>query len=194
MSVKYFAVKGGNFMVRGIKYLLPMMLIVFVTLNAEEKTFKYVGVKKCKICHKQEKYGNQYGKWLETKHSKAYEALASEKAKEIAKEKGIEDPQKSEKCLKCHVTAYGVSDDLKEKTLTLEEGVSCEACHGPGSEYKKLNVMKKLTADEIEPASVGLVVPTEETCKGCHNEESPTYKSFDFEKYKAEIEHPLPKK
>lgn len=184
-------------MMKVTKILITVLVTIGFSsyLGAEKgKVFKYVGVKKCKVCHKQEKYGNQYSRWLESKHSKAYETLASEEAKKIAKEKGIEDPQKNGDCLKCHVTAFNVSQDLKMETFTLEEGVSCEACHGPGSEYKKLNVMKKLTAGEIEPASVGLQEPNEENCKGCHNEESPTYKEFDFEKFKAEIDHPLPKK
>ena len=66
----------------------------------------YVGAKKCKMCHNSTKAGKQYTIWSESAHSKAYENLASEKAKAIAKEKGIEYPQKSDACLKCHAPSH----------------------------------------------------------------------------------------
>ena len=97
---------------------------------------------------------------------------------------GIDDPQKSEKCLNCHVTGHGVA---------VEEGVGCESCHGPGSEYKTIKVMKKIFAGEVKGADYGLINPGEAQCKTCHNEKSPTYKTFDFKKKFAEIAHPVSK-
>ena len=38
----------------------------------------------------------------------------------------------------------------------------------------------------------GLLIPDEATCLECHNEQSPTYREFDFEKRWAEIAHPYP--
>jgi hypothetical protein len=35
-------------------------------------------------------------------------------------------------------------------------------------------------------------MPTAETCHGCHNEESPTFKDFNFEERVAQIAHPYP--
>ena len=54
--------------------------------------------------------------------------------------------------------------------------------------YYKMSVMK---APE-KAAAAGLVQPTAETCKGCHNEESPTFKGFDYDEYWAKIAHPKP--
>jgi hypothetical protein len=34
----------------------------------------------------------------------------------------------------------------------------------------------------------------EKQCRTCHNEESPTYKEFDFAKRWEEIKHPIPEK
>ena len=68
----------------------------------EKEVPKYIGAENCGKCHKSAKKGNQLGMWQESQHSKAYATLASEEAKAIAKEKGIEDPQKAEACLKCH--------------------------------------------------------------------------------------------
>ena len=118
--------------------------------------FAYMGAKKCRVCHKKEAKGNQYGKWLETAHAKAYESLASEKALEVAKERGIANPQIEPDCLKCHVTAFPVMDDLENQKITLEEGVSCESCHGPGKGYYKKKTMQAIadSRDYKMPATI----------------------------------------
>ena len=124
--------------------------------NSSAADFKYVGAKKCKTCHKKELIGDQYGKWQEAKHSKALETLKGEKAAEIAKEKGITGPaSESEKCLKCHVTAYGAdAAAFDKKPLNPADGVQCESCHGPGSAYKK----KKTMADHDKSLAAGMRV------------------------------------
>jgi hypothetical protein len=38
----------------------------------------------------------------------------------------------------------------------------------------------------------GLVIPDEQVCIKCHNEESPDFKGFDFDEYFAKIAHPDP--
>jgi len=152
----------------------------------------YVGTAKCAICHKTEAQGEMYPKWQASAHAKAYEALASDKAKEFAKAKGIADPQTSMDCLKCHVTAAGVDAALLGPKYAKEDGVGCESCHGAGADYIKKSTMEGLAGGTIEPASVGLVMPTADDCKKCHNEESPTFSGFDFDKMVAKIAHPMP--
>lgn len=180
--------------------------------NAEEKTHEFVGAKKCKMCHNKPKVGNQYKIWLDTKHAKAFEALASEEGLKAAKKAGIKDPQKSGKCLKCHSTAYDHKETLaknlkvKKSTgkpyLTVEEGVSCESCHFAGSDYKKKKIMK----DKELAVANGLNPKPKEMCQKCHNEESPfwdpaRYKladgktaGFDFDQAWEKIKHLRPKK
>jgi len=167
-----------------MKKVMMLLLVSAGLLIAEEteKKFEYVGTKKCKICHKSEKSGNQWGKWSEGPHAKAFETLASEESKKIAEKMGIEDPQKSDKCLSCHNGWDG------------EEAVGCEDCHGPGSEYKSMKVMKGIFKGELKGEDYGLVTITEETCKKCHNENSPTYKEFKFEEFLKQIAHPVPEK
>jgi len=159
---------------------------------AEEKQRTFVGASKCKTCHKTEAQGSQYPIWEKSAHAKAYEVLASEASLAIAKEKGIENPQTADECLKCHVTGHGVAKEFLGDKYAAAEGVSCESCHGAGGDYIKMSVMKAIASGETEPASVGLVVPDEKTCVACHNEESPTYKPFEYEKRLAEIAHPIP--
>ncbi|MEO0262798.1 MAG: multiheme c-type cytochrome [candidate division WOR-3 bacterium] len=163
-----------------------LILVIGITFcmaqeKKEEKKFEYVGSEKCKVCHKGEKKGSQWEIWEKSNHSKAFETLASEKSKEIAKKMEIEDPQKSEKCLSCH--------NGKDN----ENGIGCEDCHGPGSEYKAMSVMKKIYSGEAKPEDYGLIRPTEKNCIECHNENSPTYKEFKFEEFYEKIKHPVPK-
>jgi hypothetical protein len=160
--------------------------------SASEEEYTYVGVKKCKICHKKPETGDQFGIWEKGPHAKAYATLAGEKAKAEAAKLGIENPQTAPECLKCHATAFAVMADTTAK-ITLEEGVSCESCHGAGSAYQKKATMEGITAGKIAPASVGLVVPDAATCTGCHTPEgNPFYKEFDFAKFSQQIAHPIP--
>lgn len=100
----------------------------------------YVGAEKCKMCHKV-----QYESWVAIgTHSKALE-----------KAKASTNPKFDPSCLGCHSTN-------KSETA---KGVECEACHGAGSDYKALSVMK----DKAKAVAAGLVVPTEQTCAGCHD-------------------------
>jgi hypothetical protein len=153
---------------------------------------QYVGVKKCKMCHKSEKSGAQYTKWTESKHSKAYETLASDKAKELAAKKGIDDPQKSPECLQCHVTGYGKPADQFAAAFVEADGVQCEACHGPGKDYVSRKTMKGITDGSLKAADYGLILPTKERCVECHNDKSPSFVSFDFSADSTKIAHPIP--
>jgi mono/diheme cytochrome c family protein len=150
---------------------------------AEKKEYAYVGTKTCKMCHNTESQGKIYDKWMSTAHAKSMSVLDSAKGE-------TKDP----KCLKCHTTGYGTAtgyDKVANKQTPDELGaVGCEACHGPGADYKAMSVMK----DKAAAIAAGLVMPTEETCKTCHNPESPTFKSFDFAKMLPMIEHHIPKK
>jgi nitrate/TMAO reductase-like tetraheme cytochrome c subunit len=162
----------------------------------EKKDLKYVGVKTCGMCHKTGKQGKQLDRWKDTKHAAAYKSLLTDKADQVAKEKGSEKPAaESPECLKCHVTAYGVDAKMVDKSFDSKNGVQCEACHGPGSAYKSMAIMK----DKAKAIAAGLKAfkdekAIEEFCKTCHNEESPTYKEFKFADMWAKIKHPVPKK
>jgi len=177
----------------GVLFLLSLAILAqdkgTAASPASKASFKYVGAKACKMCHNSATQGKQFDIWMGSKHSKAYATLATPEAKKVAAEKGIADPQKSEKCLKCHVTAYAAPKEMLMPTYSVEEGVSCEGCHGPGEKYKDMKVMK----DKKLSMANGLVIPDEKTCKGCHNPESPSYKEFKFAEALKLIAHPKPK-
>lgn len=160
----------------------------------------YTGVKTCKMCHKNEKTGNQFGKWEAGPHAKAYTTLAGEEAKAIAAKLKIENPQTSGKCLQCHSTAYNWTETKATETIPVEEGVSCESCHGPGKNYKTMAIMKS----HDESVKNGLIAPATKSCEQCHNDKSPVWNperyttkdgkkvGFDVEQASKKIEHSNP--
>lgn len=167
--------------------LAVLALFTFSTMSVAAD-HGYVGVDGCKMCHGK-KTGDQYKIWSESAHANAFKVLASDEAKAVAKKLKLEgDPQKLDECLSCHVTAHGVDAKLLGSKYSVEDGVGCESCHGPGSDYKKYSVMK----DREKAIAAGLIMPDEKTCIQCHNEKSPTYKEFDFKKAYAKIAHPIP--
>jgi hypothetical protein len=183
------------------RFLVLMFVVAFIAIGAlsvmaeEEKAkeeFTLVGVKSCKMCHNKEATGKQFAVWSEGPHAKAFETLASEDAVAKAKELELGNPQEEPKCLVCHATAFPVMADLENLKITMEEGVSCESCHGPGSGYKSKKVKKAVQAGEIERAAVGLIEPNEKVCVTCHNEDNPFHKEFKFDEFVTKIAHPIP--
>jgi len=188
-----------------IKVLIRSMVVVAgcICLTAwgqSEDTAKLVGTKKCAMCHKKDDTGNQYGKWMEASHSKAFELLGSEEAKAVGAKLGIDDPQTSGACLKCHSTAYYFTEELKSEAVALEDGVSCESCHGPGADYKKKTIMES----HDDAVAAGMVADAKTRCVLCHNDTGPTWNperytkadgtktGFDLDQAYEKIKHERP--
>lgn len=165
--------------------IIAISIIFIASLFSQE--FTYIGAGKCKICHKTEKQGQQFPIWEESKHSKTSSALSSPDAGARAQEMGVENPAESPKCLKCHAPLFEKAADFKE------EGVTCEVCHGPGSAYKKLSIMKS----REESVANGLTVKDspelrKKFCSTCH--ENAHGQPFDTEASYEIIKHSVPEK
>ncbi len=169
------------------KLLSLAVLALFAGTILMAQDFKYIGAAKCKMCHMKPAKGEQYNVWLKGPHANAMKSLATDEAKKIATEKGIADPTTDAACVKCHATVGHIDKGLVAG-IKMSEGVSCESCHGPGSMYKGASVMKNREL----AMQKGMILPTEEVCKTCHNEESPTYKPFNYAEKSAQIAHPDP--
>lgn len=171
------------------KFILILTLAaacIFVA-NLFAQEFTYIGAAKCKICHKSEKQGLQFPIWEESMHSKSIAALSSPDAAARAKEMDVENPTESPKCLKCHGPLSEKTSDFKD------EGVTCEVCHGPGSAYKSLSVMKS----RDDSVAKGLTVKDtpekkKEWCLTCHENAHGT--PFDLEASWEKIKHLVPEK
>jgi hypothetical protein len=123
---------------------LGILILSAAVVGAAE----YIGVAKCKMCHKL-----QFESWSGLAHAKAFDQLEAA-------------DQGNAECLECHAT--GGSAEMP--------GVQCEACHGPGSDYKSMKVMK----DRDASVTAGLIVPDEATCTGCHTGAPHDQKPFDY--------------
>jgi len=154
----------------------------------------YVGSRVCGECHWGVKSGNQYEKWRRGPHAHAYSSLWTLEAKEIARLSGIPgEPQESLVCLGCHATAWDTEGWERDATFVLEDGVQCERCHGPGSEYMAVEVMMNREAAMM----AGLMMPTEQDCMMCHAEKgSHTLvlgkSEFDPKEWWKRLAHPIP--
>lgn len=178
---------------RNIRLLFFCFLAVsFVMINAQD--FKYVGSKTCGMCHKKDNDGNQLKVWEESAHSKAFETLKSDEAAAVMKKLGLTTKAyETDKCLSCHTTGHGKPATAFDKKFKAEDGVQCESCHGPGSEYKSMKVMK----NKDDAVAKGLIIYANDEaikaqCVTCHNSESPTFKEFKFAEMYAKIKHNKP--
>ena len=169
--------------------LAASLVITSGSFAASRDPADYVGIKMCAICHKKDDSGNQFAKWQASPHAKAFETLGTDKAKEVAKKLGIDDPQKSGKCLECHATAYNFTESVATDKLKPEDGVTCESCHGPGKKYMSKSTME----DHGKAVAAGMIYPATQSCTLCHNDRSPSWKGFDEKAMVEKIAHPDPK-
>jgi YVTN family beta-propeller protein len=151
-----------------------------------EPPAKYVGSKVCANCHL-----SQYKTWLGTKHARTFVFLGSQTALKVAKAAEIKasSPQHSSFCLNCHGTAADVDPAYMAPDFRIEEGVSCEHCHGPGEKYSKEEVMK----DKQKAAAMGLKKLVPQDCMTCH-QPKPSHSllgrpPFDFPAFWTKIAH-----
>ena len=148
------------------------MVVAFTPGHADAA--KYVGSKKCKMCHKK-----AYKVWKGSKHAHAFAAL---------EKKGATDKPE---CVKCHTTGYSGSGAVSKK----QQNVQCERCHGPGSGYFKVMMRRRSYTTEKAKAA-GLILPDKQgkfCTDNCHNPKSPYFKKFNFDERWAQIKHELDK-
>lgn len=179
--------------------LAALAASTFTNSSSSGADSKYIGADKCKNCHKVDENGNQYAHWEKSKHAQAFAALASDEAKKYAKEKGIEDPQKADACIKCHTTAFGVPADQIKKGFDATKGVQCETCHGPGENHMKARMADAAKnegkKERVQVSDGEIIVKIDaKKCESCHNSESPTFKGFCIHRYSAEQKHWDPRK
>jgi len=178
------------------RWLFPLLALIAPAVFAAEAYRQpvYVGAKACGQCHEGRALGDQLTLWLHSRHAKAYTSLAKPEAKQIAKWSGIPmEPQESAMCLGCHATASQAEPWERDDAFSLRQGVQCEMCHGPGSEYMDEDVMMDREAAML----AGLRMPTKEDCLNCHAEKGSHRivlgpSNFDLDKAWQAIAHPTP--
>lgn len=149
---------------------------------------RYVGSAACRSCHQAFEDANPGITWLRSRHGHAYWRLGSDWSLALAHFRpqyaDVEAPNSDARCLLCHVTARQDDDALLADGFRNEEGVGCESCHGPGSEYADAEVM----ANRDRFIAAGGRIPDAETCRSCHR--NPDH--FDYATWWPKIAHGTP--
>lgn len=156
--------------------IMGLLGVWLVSAAAQEETaaeHQYVGAKKCKICHK-----DVYEAWEQTPHANAWAALSKEE-------------QGKAECITCHMTG-------KDADGEMIVNVECEACHGPGSDYKspKIKSKKKWEESPEEMRKMAMEAglnphPGAEVCTQCHKKEgNPNFKEFNYDEMSKKV-HPI---
>ncbi|MFN0061212.1 MAG: cytochrome c3 family protein [Myxococcaceae bacterium] len=104
-----------------------------------------------------------YLAWKRSRHARATESLSPEQRQDI-------------RCLTCHSPEQARSEQV---------GVTCETCHGSGQHYSPAYVMKDAELARL----VGLLDPSEKSCKACHDAQSPSLEPFNFADKLKLIDH-----
>ena len=113
----------------------------------------------------------EYVTWSRVdKHARSYKVLFSEQSLRIGRNLGLAKPPSQEKiCLDCH--AHNVPVAQRGERFKFDDGVSCEACHGPAGRWLESHVQDGAThADNLKNG----LYPTDDPvaraqlCLSCH--------------------------
>lgn len=133
---------------------------------------KFVGAPACRKCHLKE-----YRSWAATPMARTFDSLKPgerKEAKEKAKLDAAKDYTKEDRCLQCHVTGHGMpggypkAADADQALAADRQGIQCEMCHGPGSQYVVYMREHEKDYRTDEAKKLGLVAPDAGMCAGCH--------------------------
>jgi hypothetical protein len=122
-----------------------------VTLFAQQEQPQFQGAASCARCHEDPSSTDtqsgitaracltEWKTWSRAdRHALAYDALKSERGKRIGEllgKKSVFDAQTG--CVQCHTTTIdAVRADANRRDSILTEGVGCESCHGPSSQWE----------------------------------------------------------
>ena len=138
-----------------------------------------LGVVTCSqsTCHNAEKpwpnssvTQREYAVWREKDpHAKAYRILQSSKAKQIARNLGYKSATGTKLCLDCH--SFNPTQKHREQTFNQTDGVQCEGCHGPASNWLGVHQTGLYFYQRnIEEGMYPTTDPTKraELCLSCH--------------------------
>lgn len=159
--------------------LFPLFLGV-IPSEAQDNRHKFVGTGSCSSsnCHggvqprkSSDVLQNEYGTWIRhDKHSKAYTALLTEDANRMTMLLGMKPAAEEPLCLKCHAT-YVEDAERKGDKYQLEDGVSCESCHGAAEGWLESHAQTGTThSDNLEKGLADTVSlePRAKLCLSCH--------------------------
>src|SRR5215469_1642832 len=122
---------------------LPAGIASAQATQKDAETPQYVGAGGCSApaCHGSVRpltqtpvWQSEYSIWVtQDKHAHAYDSLSNPVAMRMAKILGLPAASSAQKCLACH--SVDAPQSARATTFDQSDGVSCESCHGPASEW-----------------------------------------------------------
>ncbi|HXX92831.1 MAG TPA: multiheme c-type cytochrome, partial [Planctomycetota bacterium] len=143
---------------------------------------KYASMARCntKDCHGADQAKgspalNEYTLWKSADpHSKAFTNLYKAPSKAIGTAMGIAKVTDSARCLACHSKVVEAAQVVDGQKWSVQNGVSCEVCHGPSEKWIDPHATPKEKAWSHEKSvAAGMVdlrdpVPWTARCASCH--------------------------
>ena len=165
--------------------VIPSLLLIALifgpqSAQADDPHYKYMGTGSCSSsnCHGSVNKStssailqNEYTTWQKhDKHSQAYLTLLNQESRTIAGHLGINKPEEEPLCLRCHAT-YVPDKELRGEKYQIEDGVSCESCHGAASAYLETHSISGATYKDDLAKGMADLVPLDKranACLSCH--------------------------
>ena len=117
---------------------------------------------------------NEHFLWLkQDKHARAYEVLHKPRSVRMAEMLQLtEGAHKSPKCLTCH--ALSIPQTQQGPYYQVEDGVSCEACHGPAESWLGTHITRSYKASlQVGMYDTKNLLKRAEKCVSCHVGDAP---------------------
>ncbi|MCB0310713.1 MAG: hypothetical protein KDD42_05735 [Bdellovibrionales bacterium] len=163
-----------------ITFLAGALCCFVLPTHSLAESSKYMGTSSCSSsnCHgaaaprkSTNILQNEYVTWQRhDKHSKAWEVLNGNEAQVMAKHLGMKNPANEALCLDCHATTAD-SSSVFGKEFQIEDGVTCETCHGAAGGWLKSHVERGATHQRNLDSGMRNLVSLEERaklCSACH--------------------------
>lgn len=113
---------------------------------------------------------NEYSTWIvKDRHARAFEVLTNPFSQRMARILGLGAAEKAPKCLACH--ALNPPEEQRARTFGPRDGVSCESCHGPASQWLGSHTARGWTHQQSLQAGMYEtkdLTRRSEKCLSCH--------------------------
>ena len=114
---------------------------------------------------------NEYSIWAsQDKHARAFQVLSNPVSLRIAKILNLGRPEQEPKCLACHALSVPAAE--RAESFELNDGVSCESCHGPASGWLGPHTVKdwphERSVKELGMIDLRDVAVRTHVCLHCH--------------------------
>jgi Cytochrome c554 and c-prime len=160
-----------------LRFLPLIAVYATVALAAEPPAFTGPGSCASPNCHggvqprsDNAVWQNEYSTWVvKDKHAQAYAVLSNPVASRMARTLGLPSADTAAKCLACH--ALDPPANQRARTFDAADGVSCESCHGPASNWLGPHTTKNWSHQQSIDAGMydqRDLIRRNERCLSCH--------------------------